>query len=136
MALLSRMIQKTCQCKCLNLDSPTLARDALVLGPSAALNRNPTPVTSVNTPQAVSQPSVSQQSTISQSSCLASKSEQLQEQDFSVEVAGRNAAPQRSKRTVYKSKWVLSEMWCREILVDTSSSVKQVSDFLYTCSRT
>ena len=45
-------------------NSPRLARDALVLGPSAALNSDPTPVTSVNnTSQTVPQPSVSQQST-------------------------------------------------------------------------
>ena len=43
-------------------DSPRLARDALVLGLSAALNGNPTLVTGVhNTPQADPQPSVSQQ---------------------------------------------------------------------------
>ena len=59
-------------------NSPRLARDALVLDPSRALNRNPILINSVgNTPQAVSQPGVSQQSTISQPSCLASMSEQL-----------------------------------------------------------
>ena len=40
-----------------------------------------------NTPKAVSQLSVSQKSTIPQPSCLASRSEQLQEKDFSLEVA-------------------------------------------------
>ena len=51
------------------------------MGPSAALNRNPTPVTSVNdTSQAVPQPILSQQSTIPQPSCLPSMSEHLQEQ--------------------------------------------------------
>ena len=40
-------------------NSPRLARDALVLGPSAALNGDPTPTTSINnTSQTVSQPSV------------------------------------------------------------------------------
>ena len=42
-------------------NSPRLARDALVLEPSAACNRDPTPVTSIsNTSQAVPQPSVTQ----------------------------------------------------------------------------
>ena len=49
MALLHKMIWKICQC---NPDSPRLARDALVLGPSATLNVNPTPIIGVNnTPQ-------------------------------------------------------------------------------------
>ena len=74
------------------------------MGPSAAFSGNPTPITYVsNTPRAVSQPCVSQKSTIPQPSYLASKSEQLQEQGFAVEVAERIAAPQRSSaRTVYK----------------------------------
>ena len=56
---------------------------------------------------------------------------QLQEQGFSVEVAERIAAPQRSStRTIYKSSGPLFEKWCRENLVDFSTlSVKQVSDF-------
>ena len=42
-------------------NSPRLVRDALGLGPSAALNRYPTPLTSVNnTSETVPQPSVSQ----------------------------------------------------------------------------
>ena len=60
----------------------------MVLGPSAALNRDPTPVTSVsNTSQTVPQPSVSQPSTTSKPPRLVSRSGQLQEQGFSVEVA-------------------------------------------------
>ena len=113
-------------------NSPRLARDALVLGPSAALNRDPTSATSVNNPsQTVPQLCVSQQSTTSQPPHLVSWSGQLQEQGFSVEVAERNAAPQRSlTRTIYKSKWALFEIWCRENSVDFSTpSVKQVSDF-------
>ena len=105
-ALLHRVIQKN-QTNQLphHSNSPRLARDALVLGPSAALNRDPTPVTSVkNTSQTVPQPDVSQQSTTSQPPCLVSRSGQLQEQGFSVEVAERIAAPQRSStRTIYKS---------------------------------
>ena len=48
-----------------------------------------------------------------------------------MEVAERIAAPQRSStRTIYKSKRVLFEKWCRENSVYFSTpSVKQVSDF-------
>ena len=113
-------------------NSPRLASDALVLGPSAALNRDPTATSGVNkTSQTVPQLCVSQQSTTSQPPCLVSRSGQLQEQGFSVEVAERIAAPQTSStRTIYKSKWALFEKWCRENSVDFSTpSVKQVSDF-------
>ena len=58
------------------------------------------------------------------------RSGQLQEQGFSVEVAERIAATQRSTRTIYKSKWALFEKWCRENSVDFSTpSVTQISDF-------
>ena len=62
---------------------------------------------------------------------LVSMSGQLQEQGFSVKVAERITAPQRSStRTIYKSKSVLFEKLCRQNLVDFSTpSVKQVSDF-------
>ena len=113
-------------------DSPRLAKDALVLGPSAAVNRDPSTTTSVNNPSQTVPPScVPQQSTTSQPPCLVSRSGQLQEQGFSVEVAERIAAPQRSStRTIYKSKWALFEKWCRENSVDFSTpSVKQSSDF-------
>ena len=112
--------------------STRLARDALVLGPSAALNRDPTSTSSVNnSSQTVPQVCVLQQSSTSQPPRLVSRSGQLQEQGFSVEVAERIAAPQRSStRTIYKSKWALFEKWCRENSVDFSTpSVKQVSDF-------
>ena len=134
MALLYRVIQKKNQAIQLpnHCNSPSLARDALVLGPSAALNRHPTSTTSVkNSSQTVPQLCVSQQSTASQPPRLVSRSGQLQNQGFSVEVAERIAAPQRSStRTIYKSKWALFEKWCRENLVHFSTpSVKQVSDF-------
>ena len=107
-------------------NSPRLARDALVLGPSA----DPTSTTSVkNSSQTVPQLCVSQQSTTSQPPHLVSRSGQLQEQGFSMEVAERIVAPQRSTRTIYKSKWALFEKRCRENSVDFSPSVKQVSDF-------
>ena len=87
-------------------DSPRLARDALVLGPSAALNRDPTTTPSVNDPtQTVPQLCVPQQSATAEPPRLVSRSGQLQEQGFSVEVAERIAAPQRSStRTIYRSK--------------------------------
>ena len=116
-----------------NRNSPRLARDALVLGPSAAVNRDPTSTSGVNnSSQTVPQLCVPQQSTTSQPPCLVSRSGQLQEQGFSVEVAERIAAPQRSStRTIYKLKWALFEKWCRENSVDFSTpSVKQVSYFL------
>ena len=96
-------------------NSPRLARDALVLGPSAALNGDPTSTSSVNnSSQTVPQLCLPQQST-SQPPLLVSRSGQLQEQGFSVDVAERIAAPQRSStRTIYKSKWGLFERWCRE----------------------
>ena len=74
MALLHGLIQKIRQCNCLIIViAPGLPRDALVLGPSAALNRDPTLVTSVNnTSQTVPQPSVSQQSTTSEPPRLVS----------------------------------------------------------------
>ena len=123
----NQAIQLTDHC-----NSPKLARDALVLGPSAGLNRHHTSATSVkNSSQTVPQLCVSQLSTTSQPPRLVSRSGQLQEQGFSVEVSERIAAPQRSSTsTIYKSKWALFEKWCRKNLVDFSTpSVKQVSDF-------
>ena len=94
-------------------NSLRLARDALVLRPSAALNRDPTSVTSVNnSSQTVPQLCVSQQATTSEPPHLVSRSGQLQEQGFSVEVAERIAVPHRSStRIIYKSKWALFEKW-------------------------
>ena len=112
-------------------DSPRLARDALVLGPSAALNRDPTTTTSVNNHSQTVPPSCVPQQSTSQPPHLVSRSGQLHEQGFSVEVAERIAAPQRSStRTTYKSKWALFEKWCRENSENFSTpSVKQISDF-------
>ena len=59
-------------------NSPRLARDVLVLGPSAALNRDPTTPSSVNDySQTVPQLCVPQQSTASQPPRLVSRSGQL-----------------------------------------------------------
>ena len=60
-------------------NNPRLARDALVLGPSAALNRDPTTTPSVNnTSQTVPQLRIPQQSVTSQPPRLVSRSGQLQ----------------------------------------------------------
>ena len=65
--------------------SPRLARDTLVLGPSAALNRDPTATSGVNnSSQTVPQLCVPEQSTTSELPHLVSRSGQLQEQGFSV----------------------------------------------------
>ena len=59
-------------------NSPRLARDALVFGPSAALNRDPSATSSVNnSSQTVPQLCVPQQSTTSQPPHLVSRSGQL-----------------------------------------------------------
>ena len=86
-------------------NSPRLARDALVLEPTAVHNRDPTSATSINnSSQTVPELCVSQQSMTSQPLHLVSRSGQLHEQGISVEVAKRIAAPQRSStRTIYKS---------------------------------
>ena len=69
-------------------NSPRLAGYALTLGPCAALNREPTTTASINnTTQTVPQLRISQQSATSQPPLLVSRSGQLQEQGFSVEVA-------------------------------------------------
>ena len=117
-------------------NSPRLARDALVLGPTATLNRDPTAAPGVdNTPHAVPQLCVPQQPATPQPPRLVSRSGQLQEQGFSVEVAEGIPAPQRSsRRTIYKSQWALfKEKWGRENSVNFSTpSVKQISDiFMY-----
>ena len=115
-------------------NSPRLARDVLVLGPSAALNRDPTAASGVNnTTQTVPQLHVPQQSQTSQPPHLVSRSAQLQEQGFSVEVTERIAAPQQaSTRTIYKSKRALFEKWSSENSVDFSTpSVKKISDFFF-----
>ena len=120
-ALLHRVIQKMAIKLPDHHNSPRLARDALVLGPSAALYRDPTSTSSFkNSSQTVPQLCVPQQSTASQPPCLVTRNGQLQEQGFSVEVA----------ETIYKSKWALFGRWCRENSVDFfTPSVKQVSDF-------
>ena len=130
MALVHRVIQNQAVLLPDHRNSPRLARDALVLGPSVALNRDPTATPGVNNfSQTVPQSS--------QPPCLVSRSGQLQEQGFSVKVAQRIAAPQRpSTRTIYKSKWTLFQKWSRENSVDFSTpSVKQISDF-FSCTCT
>ena len=113
-----------------NPDSPGLAGHALVLVSGPSISGNSTSVACISkSTQAVKQPGVSQQSAISQPPCLVSRSEQLQEQGFSSEVAERIAAPQRSStRSIYQAKWALFEKWCRENSVDVAKPIKQVSD--------
>ena len=78
-------------------NSPRLARDALVLGPSAAFNTDSTATSGVNTTtQTVPQLRIPQQTSTSQPPRLVSWSGHLQEQGFSVVVAERIAAPQQS----------------------------------------
>ena len=60
-------------------NSPRLARDALILGPSAALNRDPTETLVNNSSQTVPQLCVSQPSTTSQPLLMVSRTGQLQE---------------------------------------------------------
>ena len=132
-ALLYRVIQKIRQCSFLIIViAPGWPGMPWFWDPSAVLNRDPTSTTSVkNSSQTVPQLCVSHQSLTSQLPCLVSRSGQLQEQGFSVEVAERIAAPQRSStRTIYKSNRALFEKWCRENSVDFSTPrVKQVSVF-------
>ena len=106
-ALLHKVIQNQAVHLPDHCNSPRLARDALVLGPSAALNRDPTSASSVNNSfQTVPQLCASQQATTSQPQRLMSRSGQLQEQGFSLEVTER-IAKRSSTRTIYKSKWAL-----------------------------
>ena len=121
MAFLHRVIQKVRQSNC----------QIIVIAPGWR-GMPWFPTSSVkNSAQTVPQLCVPQQSTTSQPPLLVSRSGQLQEQGFSVEVGERIAAPPRSStRTIYKSKWALFEKWGRENSVDFSTpSMKQVSDF-------
>ena len=117
MALLHRVIQKLKQSSCLIIviapgwPGMPWFWDLVQLSTEIPLQL---PV-SKNSSQIVPQLRVPQQSTASHPPCLVSKSGQLQEQGFSLEVAERIAAPQRSStRTIYKSKWALVEKWCKE----------------------
>ena len=106
-------------------NSPRLARNAVVLGPSAALNRDPTAAPCVdNTPQAVPQLRVPQQPAAPQPPHLVSRSGQLQEQGFSVEVTENCCTSVVINKDHLPIKWALFEKWCRE-----NPSVKETSDF-------
>ena len=106
--LLHRVIQKIRQCHCLIIIiAPGWPRMPwfwdLVQLSTENLLQLPVSIT-----QTVPQACVPQQSSTSQPPRLVSRSGQLQAQGFSVEVAERIAAPQRSStRTIYKSKWAL-----------------------------
>ena len=122
MALLHRVIQKVRQSNCLII---VIARDWPGMPWFWDLVQLSTEV-----PLFSNSPTI-MCSTASQPPRLVSRSGQLQEQGFSVEVTERIAAPQRSStRTIYQSKWALFERWCRDNSVDFSTpSIKQVSDF-------
>ena len=136
LTLLHKVIQKIKQCHCLIIviapGWPGMPWFWDLVQLSTDSTTTPTTTPSVNDPtQTVAQLCVPQQPTTAEPPRLVSRSGQLQEQGFSVEVAERIAAPQRSQtRTIYKSKWALFEKWCRENSVDFSTpSVKQISDF-------
>ena len=134
-ALLHKVIQKIKQCHCLIIviapgwPGMPWFWDLVQLSTEIPLQL-PVSTTVLKT---VPQVCVPQQPTTAQPPRLVSRSGQLQEQGFSVEVAERIAAPQRSStRTINKSKWALFEKWCRENSVDFSTpSVKQISDFFH-----
>ena len=132
-ALLHKVIQKIKQCHCLIIviapgwPGMPWFWDLVQLSTEIPLQL-PVSTTLLKT---VPQLCVPQQPPAAEPPRLVSRSGQLQEQGFSVEVPERIAAPQRSStRTIYKSKWALFEKWCRENSVDFSTpSVKQISDF-------
>ena len=108
-------------------NSPRLARGALVLGPSAALNRDPT-ATSVST-------TLLKQS---HNYVFHSNPQHLNLHAWCLGAAPRTRLLCGSGRenccpseVINKSKWALFEKWCRENLVDFSTaSVKHISDFV------
>ena len=113
-ALLHRVIQKN---QAMPLpdhgNNPRLARDALVLGPSAALNRDPTLTTSVNnSSQTVPQLCVPQQSTASQRACLVSQASLLRWQRKLLPLRGHQQGPTTSQSGPYfksgaeKIRWI------------------------------
>ena len=137
-ALLHKVIQKIKQCHCLIIviapgwPGMPWFWDLVQLSTEIPLQLP------VSTTLQVPQVRVPQQPPTAEPPRLVSRSGQLQEQGFSVEVAERIAAPQRSStRTIYKSKWALFEKWCRENSVDFSTpSVKQSQIFSCTCTKT
>ena len=100
-------------------DSPRLARDALVLGPSTALNRDPTTTTSVNNPSQTVPPScVPQQSTTSQPPRLVSRSGQLQEQGSQRELLplnGHQQEPSTSQSGPYLKNGAEKIWWISQL---------------------
>ena len=132
-ALLHKVIQKIRQCHCLiTIIAPGWPGMPWFWDLVQLSTEIPLQLPVYNDPtQTVPQICVPQQPPAPEPPRLVSRSGQLQEQGFSVEVAERIAAPQRSStRTIYKSKWALFEKWCRENSVDFSTpSVKQISDF-------
>ena len=127
MALLHRVIQNQKIQLLDHCNSPRLARDALVLGPSPALNSDPTLPTSVNkSSQTVPQLCVfTAIHNISTSTWVTPRTRLL---------CGGGRENCCTSKFINKDhlqvKWALFGKWCRENLVDFSTpSVKQVSDF-------
>ena len=131
--LLHKVIQEIRQCYCLIIViAQRLARDALVLGPSAALNRDPTTTPSVNDPtQAVKQVCVPQQPPSPEPPRLVSRSGQLPRTRLLCGGGRENCCPSAVfNKDHLQVKWAPFEKWCRENSVDFSTpSVKQISDF-------
>ena len=109
-------------------NSPRLARDALVLGPSAALNRDPVLMTLLKQSHNYVFHSNPQHLTL-HAWCLGVDSSKNKASLWRWQ---RELLPLRGHQQGFidKSKWALFEKWCRENSVDFSTpSVKQVSDF-------
>ena len=112
-ALLLRVIQNQAMPLPDHCNSSRLARDVLVLGPSAALNRDPTSATSLNnSSQTVSQLCVSQLSTTSHPPPLVSRKEWTAPRTKLLCAGGRENCCPSLTRTIYKSKWSLFEKGC------------------------
>ena len=104
MALLHRVIQKPGKKSLPNhRNNPRLARDTLALGPSAALNRDPTSSSSVKTLQ-------------SHNYVFHSYPQHLNLQAWCLGVnsSKNKASLWRWQKSVAEVKWALFEIWCRE----------------------
>ena len=135
MALLHNVIQNWATPLPHYCNSPRLARDALVVGPSAALKGDPTPITSVN--------NTSQQSS---NEVFHNNPQFLNLHTWCLGVANsKNKSPlwkgQRELGPLIVSqpepiKWALYERWCRDnSVVFSSPTVKQIPDFSCICTK-
>ena len=114
-------------------DCSSVAKHALVLGPSGHVQSNPTePAQSAQPVDTTFQLDPSQQSDKAKSPSMAPRASVFKEQGFSEAVAARIEAPQRgSTRSVYEAKWAIFTKWCLTNKVDfRAPPVKSVADFL------